>query len=403
MSEEQANEKKELEQAQDEIVSVNPNEQTLSVEEEMKANTPVEEGVEKPEEKTEEKEQEKQESEADTEKSEMPSEEKETEEKEETEEKTDDNPPQEEEQEEKQQEEGEKQQEEEKKEEPPVEDEIAKRQEEFDRMKAELEEMKAAEETRKLIKDREDKIKEASRTYEEFAGNLQNAILDTFKKYGIDPEIDIEELKKDPSKYQVAKDIVMNAQRILAEKQQELIKPVTEASNAIVFREAGRMMAKFDMSEEQTKVCAETLINILDNTGLVDLDEDLKAKVELAVARAKMIVPKVKEVAEGVKEVVKDTKEAVKDVIAEKADKQEEPAKEPEQEQPKQPTVVEEKPSLEGFKESATVVDSNPSAANAITVDNVLKVLASLPFRERTAFLLEHNDLIDEAMRKRSK
>lgn len=402
MPEEQPNEKKELEQAQDEIVSVNPNEQTLSVEEEMKANTPVEEGVEKPEEETKEKEpeQEKQESEADTKKPEMPSEEIETKEKEETEEKTDDNPPQEEEQ---KPEEEEPKEEQEKKEEPSVEDEIAKRQEEFDRMKAELEEMKAAEETRKLIKDREDKIKEASRTYEEFAGNLQNAILDTFKKYGIDPEIDIEELKKDPSKYQVAKDIVMNAQRILAEKQQELIKPVTEASNAIVFREAGRMMAKFDMSEEQTKVCAETLINILDNTGLVDLDEDLKAKVELAVARAKMIVPKVKEVAEGVKEVVKDTKEAVKDVIAEKADKQEEPAKEPEQEQPKQPTVVEEKPSLEGFKESATVVDSNPSAANVITVDNVLKVLASLPFRERTAFLLEHNDLIDEAMRKRSR
>ena len=386
---------------QEEIVTVEPGQEGLTVEEEIKAETPVVEEENTNQEKVEEEQSE--EASEDTEHQDEEVKEEATEEKEENhedseatkEEVTEEEKPEEESEKEEKEAPTEEQKEEE------VNDEVS----ELEKVKAELEAMKEADEVRKMEEARAKAIDNAVHAYDDFNDKLAKAVEDTFKQYGIDPSITMEELQKEPAKMQIVQDIVMNAQRIQAEKQAELMKPINDASNALVFREASKMMAKFELDDKQTSVAAETLINILDATGLTNLTDDLKAKVELAVARAKMIAPKVEKVVEEVKEVVEDTKEAVKDVIEEKADdkKEEDVQKVLEEkiEEKKEPEVKEEKPSIEAFKESATVVDSTPQeAGDVITADNVLQELQKVPFKDRTKFLKDNYAAFDEAMRR---
>lgn len=391
---------------QEEIVTVEPGQEGLTVEEEIKAETPVAEEENTNQEKVEEEQPEKASEDAEHQDEEVKEEA--TEEKEENHEDSED-AKEEVTEEEKPEEESEKEEKEapteERKEEEVVEEEVNEEVSELEKVKAELEAMKEADEVRKMEEARAKAIDNAVHAYDDFNDKLAKAVEDTFKQYGIDPSITMEELQKEPAKMQIVQDIVMNAQRIQAEKQAELMKPINDASNALVFREASKMMAKFELDDKQTSVAAETLINILDATGLTNLTDDLKAKVELAVARAKMIAPKVEKVVEEVKEVVEDTKEAVKDVIEEKADDKKEQdvqkVLEEKIEEKKEPEVKEEKPSIEAFKESATVVDSTPQeAGDVITADNVLQELQKVPFKDRTKFLKDNYAAFDEAMRR---
>lgn len=391
---------------QDEIVTVEPGQEGMTVEEEIKAETPVveEDAAQEEASKTEDIQDTKEAAEADKkeEGENPPAEEEKIEEDTNVEENKDNS------------EEKEDNSEEEDKKEEKVDTEAPEEKEEtedtqdtdeLEKVKAELEAMKEADEVRKMEEAREKAINNAVHAYDDFNDKLAKAVEDTFRQYGIDPSITMEELQKEPAKMQIVQDIVVNAQRIQAEKQAELMKPINDASNALVFREASKMMAKFELDDKQTSVAAETLINILDATGLTNLTDDLKAKVELAVARAKMIAPKVEKVVEDVKEVVEDTKEAVKDVIEEKAEdtKEEDVQKVLEEkiEEKKEPEVKEEKPSIDAFKESATVVDSTPQeAGDVITADNVLQELQKVPFKDRTKFLKNNYAAFDEAMRR---
>ena len=384
---------------QEEIVTVEPGQEGLTVEEEIKAETPQVEEESTP--SSEEAPKESEDASGSVEENVT-----ETSDVEETKESSEEEVVEEESKEgekEEVEESTEESSEEEKKEEAEEEDDNNKvdEAEELEKVKAELEAMKEADEVRKMEEARTKAINNAVQAYDDFNEKLAKAVEDTFKQYGIDPSITMEELQKEPAKMQVVQDIIMNAQRIQAEKQEELMKPINEASNALVFREASKLMAQFELDDKQTSVAAETLINILDATGLMNLTDDLKAKVELAVARAKMIAPKVEKVVEDVKEIVEDTKEAVKDVVEEKAEgsKKEEEKKEEEKEPVQK--VIEEKPSVEAFKENATVVDStSQEAGDVITEDNVLQELQKVPFKERTKFLKDNYAAFDRAMRK---
>jgi hypothetical protein len=52
---------------------------------------------------------------------------------------------------------------------------------------------------------------------------------------------------------------------------------------------------------------------------------------------------------------------------------------------------------LEAFKESAAEGDAIVNNREGVTVDNVIQKLNSLPFKERTAFYKEYEDLIRQA------
>ena len=386
---------------QDEIVTVELGQETQTVEEEIQAVTPqVEEETTPSPEETPEKSEEV--SEPMGENVEETSDVKEEVKEEKAEEEQE---PQEESDEEKTSEEENKEgdkEEEAKQEEETVEEEESNdaREEELKHLQeveAELAQLKEAEEVRQMHVERQVAIDNAAVAMDDFNNRLTHAVTDTLKQYGIDPDMSLEELQKDPAKFQIAKDIVENAQKIHDQKEAELMQPITAASQKIIFREAGKVMAGFELTEEQTKVAADTLINIFNATGLADLDADLKAKVELAVARAKMIAPKVVEVVEDVKDAVKDVVEAkapeVKEEDVQKAleEKVEEGTKE-------EPEPVEEKPSLDAFKEGA-IADANVSApVEAVTKENVLQILKTLPHKDRAAFFKANQQAINEAM-----
>lgn len=406
----------------EEVVSVEPGSEGLTVEQEIEAETPKEEVIEENKEtSTEEKAVE-----AEDKKEEAPSaEEEQKEEKEEevVEDSTD--TPQEKVEEPEEKKEVEEKKEEELQEEGNEEDNEQEKnetdegkteeqepeqtaEEKMAELEAQIASMKEEEETREMIDNRQSALVVAERTYNDFNEKLSGAILDTLKQYGIDPDVQVEELKKDPAKFQIAQDILNQARILQVQKQQELMNPITDLSNQIVFRKAGSLMSKFDMTDEQSNIAVETLINIFNQTGLADLDADLKAKVELAVARAKMIAPKVEKVIEETKEIVQDVKDTVEDVLEEKVvekveeeiEKEEVAEEEEEKDKPKE----ELKSDLSAFKEGASIGEVDASAAvSPITVDNVLTEMAKLNFKDRTAFYAEHRDLINEAMSKRRK
>lgn len=413
---------------QDEVVSVEPGQETLSVEEEIKAVTPdvveeVKEEVPATEEVTEEDVKDEKPSdegndtneEGSKEVSEDVGEDAKAAEVKEDEEKSE--KAEEEESKEETEKEGEKDEDSEESKEDTTEEGKTEEQEsepspeeKMAELERELEALRDEQETKEMIDNRQAAVVKAAKDYDDFNAKLGDALLDTFKQYGIDPDQNIEELKKDPAKFQIAQDIVRQAQTLQAQKQQELMQPITQLSNQIVFKKAGQAMSKFELTDEQSTVAAETLINILNQTGLADLDADLKAKVELAVARAKMIAPKVAEVVEDVKEAVKDVIEAeapkVEDDAVENAlDKVEENKEEvkeetvEETEDKKDPVV-----NLDAFKEGANTgdVDTLPPA-DPITEDNVLQEMAKLNFKDRAAFYKEHMQLINNVMAKRRK
>lgn len=292
--------------------------------------------------------------------------------------------------------------------EPPT-DEVEKEpsvDEALEKAKAELEELREAEATRKIVEKINQTAIEVENEVARFDNSLSKALEDTFKQYDIDLNTTLDELKeKDPAKHAIAMELIGHAENIRAQKIAEMQAPLIQAQKDYVFREASKVMCTYDMTEEQAQEAANTFVNIMNNVGITDVGDDLKAKVELAVARAKMIIPKVENVVKEVKEIVEDTKEAVKDVIAEKAPEEEKPAEESVQE------VVEETPSetptespteaptanLEAFKEGAAEGDAIVNNREGVTVDNVLGTLSSLPFKARTEFYKKYADLIREA------
>lgn len=276
----------------------------------------------------------------------------------------------------------------------------------LEKAKAELEELREAEATRKIVEKINQTAIEVENEVARFDNSLSKALEDTFKQYDIDLNTTLDELKeKDPAKHAIAMELINHAENIRAQKIAEMQAPLIQAQKDYVFREASKVMCTYDMTEEQAQEAANTFVNIMNNVGITDVGDDLKAKVELAVARAKMIIPKVENVVKEVKEIVEDTKEAVKDVIAEKASEEEKPAEEPVQE------VVEETTSeaptgapteaptanLEAFKEGAAEGDAIVNNREGVTVDNVLSTLSSLPFKARTEFYKKYADLIREA------
>lgn len=276
--------------------------------------------------------------------------------------------------------------------------------EDVEKIKHDLAEKEAELAEEKAIKAYEDDVREANSQLDSFLHNLGNAMVQEFAKYGIDPNVSLEDLRKqDPAKAQVAENIINQAQAVKAQAMNNVQNNLDARLRDVVFEKASRLFDKFEMTAEQGMVAAETFVNIMEQSGIRDMGDDLIAKVELAVARAKMLKPKVEAVIDDAKEVAQEAIEAVKDIIEEKADKEEAPEEKDKveteaSEAPKEPESVIETPTLDEFTESAVV--SSQAAGEAINEDNVMQKMAELPFRERTAFYKEHRELIEKAARK---
>ena len=301
--------------------------------------------------------------------------------------------------------------------EPPAEEETqeaveapVQSEDEVEKLKSELAEKEAIIEEANDVKAFENDEAEAQAQYKDFLEKLGGTLAAEFRRYGIDPSKTIEELEKeDPTKAQVARNLIQQAQNVKQQAQTNLANNLNERFKQLVFKKASRLFDAFKMDEKEMDVAAETFVSILTEAGIKDLDEDLKAKVELAVARARMIAPKVKDAGKQVKEIVDDVNKAIVDVAHEtaKSNKEEEeeekgneePAKEEKaEEQQEPPKPIEEKATIEDFKEG---VNGKPSAVSSINADNVQQKLAEIKDpRERVKFYLDNFALLEEAGKK---
>lgn len=224
---------------------------------------------------------------------------------------------------------------------------------------------------------------------------LSAKLNEAFAHFGIDPSKTLDELKaEDVTKAAIAQGLIDSAIQKRNEAINKARQEITRMEDELIFNRVEKEVEKYHLTPEQMKATAETFIAIMNETGIADLAEDLRAKVKLAVAQAVMDNPRVEKKEEEITE-KEDEKEleTIEEVPAVKEEKEEE--------QPKVEKVVEEeaptKPDLSEFKEG---VDGGTTPTAAVTEDNIIETIAALPYRERTKFITENYDVYMTAMRK---
>lgn len=299
--------------------------------------------------------------------------------------------------------------------EPPIEeekeedDEDLPTVEDFERVQAELEEIKIAEADRQVMQQLRDKDAAREQQLRVIEGQLADRLELELNRYGIDLNKSLAELQKeDAAKFQIAQGLI-NQSRAQAEQARSFMEEQKAAdAREAIFNKAGMLMAKYDLAEDEANSVAETFLDIIDAAGVRDLGEDLKNKVELAVAKVRFVGGRLKKAVKETKEAVEavhDVVEAVKEVVPEPSQSpQVEP---PEQQQPDTTKEIEEPQVTEEIKKEAlaeamgdAVPEANknvPTEGDGATVENVLEKLMATPFRDRVEFYKKHEALINEA------
>ena len=266
------------------------------------------------------------------------------------------------------------------------------KQKEIEELNAKLAEMefdkKEAENIRQYQLDRaniEEQVKQQTDL-------LSTKLNEAFAHFGIDPSKTLDELKaEDVTKAAIAQGLIDSAMQKRNEAINKARQEITKMEDELIFNRVEKEVEKYHLTPEQMKATAETFIAIMNETGIADLAEDLRAKVKLAVAQAVMDNPRVEKEEEKVPEKGDEKElETIEEVSVVKE----------EEKKPKTEEVVEEespKPDLSEFKEG---VDGGTTPTAAVTEDNIIETIAALPYRERTKFITENYDLYMSAMRK---
>ena len=281
--------------------------------------------------------------------------------------------------------------------------------EDFERVQAELEEIKIAEADRQVMQQLRDKDAAREQQLRAIEGQLADRLELELNRYGIDLNKSLAELQKeDAAKFQIAQGLI-NQSRVQAERARAFMEEQKAAdAREAIFNKAGMLMAKYDLAEDEANSVAETFLDIIDAAGVKDLGEDLKNKVELAVAKVRFVGGKLKKAVKETKdavEAVHDVVEAVKEVVPEPSPSpQTEQSVEEKVEQPQMtdvPVVTEDikKEALaEAMGDAVPEANKNvPTEGDGATVENVLEKLMATPFKERVEFYKKHEALINEA------
>ena len=262
-------------------------------------------------------------------------------------------------------------------------------------MQAELEELRYSRDEENAIREISKAQSDAQSEMQEFQTRVTQILEQGLKHYGIDPEKSIEDIaKEDPAKADIARELLNSAQQHIQAKQQELIQRVGQMEQNVVFNRAEREIKKFKLTAEQEIEAAKMFVKIINATGVADISEDLKEKVRLAVASAKMSVP-VEEIIK--KEEVPDTSDTK--VLETPSEKIEEKV----EDKAKEKSDVTPEVDIDDYKESPTdTAKVTVSTAPEINETNVIAKMAAMPYKDRVAFMIEHQDIVDAAMRKES-
>lgn len=262
-------------------------------------------------------------------------------------------------------------------------------------MRAELEELRYSRDEENALREISKAQSDAQSEMQEFQTKVTQILEQGLKHYGIDPEKSIEDIaKEDPAKADIARELLNSAQQHIQAKQQELIQRVGQMEQNVVFNRAEREIKKFKLTTEQEIEAAKMFVKIINATGVADISEDLKEKVRLAVASAKMSVP-VEEIIK--KEEASDTSDT--NILEAPSEKIEEKV----EDKVEGKSDVTPKVDIDDYKETPTdTAKITVSSTPEINESNVIAKMAAMPYKDRVAFMIEHQDIIDAAMRKES-
>ena len=257
-------------------------------------------------------------------------------------------------------------------------------------MRAELEELRYSRDEENALREIGKAQSDAQSEMQEFQNRVTQILEQGLKHYGIDPEKSIEDIaKEDPAKADIARELLNSAQQHIQAKQQELIQRVGQLEQNVVFNRAEREIKKFKLTAEQEIEAAKMFVKIINATGVADISEDLKEKVRLAVASAKMSVP--------VEDIVAPTEDTK--VLEQPSEKIEEKV----EDKVEVKSDVTPKVDIDDYKESPTdTAKITVSSTPEINETNVIAKMAAMPYKDRVAFMIEHQDIVDAAMRKES-
>lgn len=285
--------------------------------------------------------------------------------------------------------------------------EVVEEQVDVEAIKRELEELKAEKEEKAELEALNKENAKVAREFDELCGKLGEALEGELKKFGIPLDKSIEELEaEDKAKADIARRLTQEANDLIERAKQDANKFIADKARDLVFKKADRMLKGYEVSEEEVPVVAETFLDIIDQAGVRDLEDDLRAKLELAVAKAKMVCKHVAKAADTVSTIAGKVADKIEDVV-DKVEKVEEAIKPTTEEKSKKPSI-EEHPKAEPEKQEPVIdtsefeegVGGAPQPASGISVDNVLEKMASLPYKEQTRFYKENIALIEEALKR---
>lgn len=290
--------------------------------------------------------------------------------------------------------------------------EVVEEQVDVEAIKRELEELKAEKEEKAELEALNKENAKVAREFDELCGKLGEALEGELKKFGIPLDKSIEELEaEDKAKADIARRLTQEANDLIERAKQDANKFIADKARDLVFKKADRMLKGYEVSEEEVPVVAETFLDIIDQAGVRDLEDDLRAKLELAVAKAKMVCKHVAKAADTVSTIAGKVADKIEDVV-DKVEKVEEVISDKKDIKPKEETVgpiTEEPPVTEPEKAKEPVVDTSefeegvggaPQPASGISVENVLEKMASLPYKEQTRFYKENMALVEEALKR---
>lgn len=285
-------------------------------------------------------------------------------------------------------------------EEPTGEPETVKEEVDVDAIKAELEELKAekaeAEEVEALGRENA----RVANEFNQLCQGLGKGLEEAFEKYAIPTDKTIEELEKeDPAKAQLARNLTKQANDIIEAAKKDAEAFLNEKAHEVVFKKADRLLQKMDVSEEEAPIVAETFLDIIAQAGVRDLHDDLKAKLELAVAKAKMVVKTAGKTVDAVKTAADVVKEHV-DKVAEKIEKVEEIIKDEPAKKEEEPAKAVEAPVEEINKSEFEEGVGAKSEPASLSVDNFLERLDQVKDLDKPAFIKANYSLFEAAMRK---
>ena len=285
-------------------------------------------------------------------------------------------------------------------EEPTGEPETVKEEVDVDAIKAELEELKAeraeAEEVEALGRENA----RVANEFNQLCQGLGKGLEEAFEKYAIPTDKTIEELEKeDPAKAQLARNLTKQANDSMEAAKKDAEAFLNEKAHEVVFKKADRLLQKMDVSEEEAPIVAETFLDIIAQAGVRDLHDDLKAKLELAVAKAKMVVKTAGKTVDAVKTAADVVKEHV-DKVAEKIEKVEEIIKDEPAKKEEEPAKAVEAPVEEIDKSEFEEGIGAKSEPASLSVDNFLERLDQVKDLDKPAFIKANYSLFEAAMRK---